>query len=84
MQRLIDVNLVLRVYEKICRLGKKQQDYYLYEGLSASSDWDGYTIVVANSQLELSVFFHNKYQFSSHDDKAIEGFIKQLKFIDEQ
>jgi hypothetical protein len=83
MQRLIDVNLALRVYEKICRLGTKQQDNYLYEGLSASSDWDGYTIVVSNAQLELSVFFHNKYQFSSHDDKAIERFIKQLKFIDE-
>ncbi|GDY24797.1 DUF3081 family protein [Agarivorans sp. Toyoura001] len=83
MQRVVDVNLALRVYEKITRLGIKQGEGYLYQGLQASSDWDGYTIVLSNQQLDLSVFFHNKYQFSVHDDKAIDSFIKQLKHLDQ-
>ncbi|UPW19723.1 DUF3081 domain-containing protein [Agarivorans sp. TSD2052] len=82
MQRIVDVSLVLRVYEKITRLGTKHSDGYLYEGLNANSDWDGYTITVSNQQLGLSIFFHNNYQFSVHDEKVIDTFIKQLERID--
>lgn len=82
MQRIVDVSLVLRVYEKITRLGAKQNDGYLLDGVNANSDWDGYTITLSNQQLGLSVYFHNKYQFSVHDDNMIDTFIKQLERID--
>ena len=82
MRNEIDIHQVLRVFEKIREQGEKSGDGFYLDGMTASSDFDGYTIFLKDAQCSLTVFFHNKYQYDYPSEQAHEDFVKRLHAID--
>ena len=84
MQNEIDSKMLLRVFEKIRLNGKREQDNYLLEGVTAFSDFDGYTVYLQDAKVKMSFGFHNTYHFDYDASKDFEAFEKKLNYIDKQ
>ncbi|WP_078083743.1 DUF3081 family protein [Microbulbifer mangrovi] len=78
----IDVKQALRVFDKITKLGEKTEDGWRYRGLTASTDFDGYTIFLRSQKVELTIFFHNKFSVSCRFPMDLEEFIEMMDKID--
>ena len=82
MEEHFDINLTLRVYHKVASHGEKTGDKYQFQGLTAWSDADGYTVELSDSHVSLSIYFHNKYEFKYDNAKQLETFIRHLELVD--
>ena len=82
MKNDIDVHALLRVFEKIRTHGEHEGHVYKLEGVQAQSDHDGYTVMMNDVECNLTLFFHNKYEFDYPSERAREAFEKRIKFID--
>lgn len=78
----LDIRLVLRVFNTVRDRGQKRGDRYFWQGMTASSDFDGYTLVLNDGHCTLTVRFHNKYTFDSPNRALRQQFINLLKRID--
>ena len=78
----LDVRLVLRVFHTIRDRGQKRGDRYFWQGMTASSDFDGYTLVLNDGYCTLTLRFHNKYTFNGPNRALRQQFIDLLKRID--
>lgn len=78
----IDVKQALRVFDKITRKGVKEEDGWHYRGLTASTDFDGYTVFISSSKVQLTIFFHNKYTVDYANAMELEEFVNLLEKID--
>ncbi|TQV78925.1 DUF3081 domain-containing protein [Exilibacterium tricleocarpae] len=83
MEEKINVKQALRVYQTITSKGIRQDDKFVLDGLSASSDFDGYTVCISNGTVSLTILFHNKFILDCPNAKAGNAFLKQLSRIDE-
>lgn len=81
MKNKIDINLALLAYDKIMQAGEKGEQGCTYEGVTASSDFDGYTLVLQDKLSSLTVFFHNKYELDGPDNKAMDRLVKNIEYI---
>lgn len=81
--RKVDVSLALRAYQNILRLGEKDGDGYVFKGLRASTDFDGYTITLSDGVISLRVFFHNRFALEPTKGRAVEQFLLRLKRVAE-
>ncbi len=79
----INIKRALRVFYHIHQHGQLLEGKHFLNGLSASSDHDGYTIVLSNAEVELTIFFHNKYELKSRNSLALQGFLEQLRILDQ-
>lgn len=79
MQNELDIKLALNAFNVITKHGDKQDVNYHYQGLQAWSDFDGYTLQIANNKVTLTIYFHNKYHFDYDSDEELDKFIKVLK-----
>jgi hypothetical protein len=84
MKNQLDISFILSVFDKIKKKGKKWNNSYMLEGIEAGMGYDEYTIFLANSQVTLQVFFHNKYQIDYKNKEQFFGFMKNLEAIDRQ
>lgn len=82
MKNEIDILQVMRVFEKIRSQGEARDDGHYLDGVTARSDFDGYTLYLSDAQSTLTVFFHNKYHFDYPSEQALEDFTKRLHAID--
>lgn len=82
MRNELDSKLVLRVFEKIRQQGEKTEEKYFLDGISASTDFDGYTLYLSDALVTLSFGFHNQYHFDYEQLEHLEQFEKKLKQID--
>ncbi|GAA5215035.1 DUF3081 family protein [Corallincola platygyrae] len=86
MKNELDIHLCLRAFEKIRQLGAKREgammDVYDYQGLSASSGYDGYDITVSNRDVSATIHFHNSYDLDYHGQDKLDTFISQLNRLD--
>ena len=82
MEKRFDINQALRVYDKIVSNGVKEQDKYLFKGITAYNDFDGYTVQLSDGNVTLSLYFHSKYEFDYKNPKQLDAFIKKLGKID--
>jgi len=64
--------------------GEKQDDVYVFKGVTASSDFDGYTLFLRDHHVQLSFGFHNQYHLDYEKDEHLEQFINKLKTIKTQ
>ncbi|WP_226704406.1 DUF3081 family protein [Microbulbifer elongatus] len=78
----IDVKQALRVFDKITREGEKTAEGWRYRGLTASTDFDGYTVFLRSPTVELTVFFHNKFTIDCKRPTDLEDFVELIKKID--
>ncbi|MCL1114564.1 MULTISPECIES: DUF3081 domain-containing protein [Shewanella] len=94
MKNEIDIHRALKVFNKVTQYGEKRMtantdakasvfgsDYYLC-GISAQTDHDGYTIVLSDAQVSLTVFFHNKYQFEYPSNDALDNFLRRFNDVE--
>lgn len=78
----INIKQSLSVFNVITSLGQKKDDEYSYNGLTAKSDFDGYTINIKNDYVSLTIFFHNKFSFEYTNEKEKLNFLSKLNEID--
>ncbi|GGB52443.1 DUF3081 domain-containing protein [Shewanella inventionis] len=94
MKNEIDIHRALKVFNKVTQYGEKRtaksddtqksvfgNDYYLC-GITAQTDHDGYTIVLSDTQVSLTVFFHNKYQFEYPSNEALDNFLRRFSDVE--
>ena len=81
-EQKIDVKLALRVFDKITQHGEKSEQGWRYRGLTASTDFDGYTVFLSSPKVELTIFFHNKFTVDYRNPMDLEEFIELLEKID--
>ncbi len=78
----IDLRQALRVFELIKTRGTAEGEEHHFRGLYASSDFDGYTVVLRNEKVTLTIGFHNKYQLDYKDRWALEDFKEKMSAIE--
>lgn len=76
--RKVDVRMALRAYQNITRLGERDGEGYKYDGLTASTDFDGYTVVISDGAVTLRIFFHHRFSIEPDKGKAIDQFLARL------
>ncbi|ASM56141.1 MULTISPECIES: DUF3081 domain-containing protein [Pseudoalteromonas] len=81
MKNEIDNKQILAVYERIIQRGEMQDDAKHYQGVTAYSDADGYTIYLQGSGVELRFGFHNTYHLDYEHEKQKDDFLKKLHNI---
>ncbi|WP_444931572.1 DUF3081 family protein [Microbulbifer sp. SSSA002] len=81
-EQKIDVKQALRVFDKATKEGHKEGNEWHYQGLTVSTDYDGYTIFINSPKVKLTVFFHNKFSVDSTSSKELEEFIRLLDRLD--
>ena len=86
MKNELDSRLVLSVFDKIRQHGELKKDdkfdkAYFLEGVTAATDFDGYTLFLKDASVSLSFGFHNKYNFDSQSHDQLEQFGKKLLYI---
>ncbi len=83
MEEHFDINQALRVFDKIVTNGDKHEDKYTYQGITAWSDTDGYTVQLSDDEVSVSIYFHNRYEFNYDNSRLLETFLNKLKAIDD-
>lgn len=78
----IDVKQALRVFDKATRKGEKREDGWHYRGITATTDFDGYTVMINTPKVQLTIFFHNKYTVDYARARDLQEFIELLEKLD--
>lgn len=82
VETAFDIKQILRVYQKIVDNGQKVDDAYRFAGVSAESDYDGYTLMLFDEAVSLHIFFHNSHKFEYKRSVDLEAFMEKIKHID--
>ena len=82
LEHKIDIKQALHVVDIITRKGEKTADGWRYRGLTADTDFDGYTVFLRSSKVELTIFFHNKFTVDCHRATDLDDFIELMKKIE--
>ncbi|UTW44283.1 DUF3081 family protein [bacterium SCSIO 12696] len=77
----IDIRVALRAFNKITTDGDRIDDKYHLNGLTAYTDFDGYTVSIQNDFVSLTVFFHNKFSFKYTNNKEKIAFLEKLNVL---
>lgn len=82
----IDVRQALSVFSIICDKGLATKNaegvsVRTLNGLVAESSFDGYTIIIKNDYVSLTIFFHNKFSFDYPNKKEKALFLDKMKII---
>ncbi|MGO1247330.1 MAG: DUF3081 family protein [Oceanisphaera sp.] len=81
MQNELDNMVVLEVFDKIRRFGEPYQEGHRLDGIIASSDFDGYTVVLSGNEVTLQLNFHQSYEFDYSSEKLKAQFMDKIDYI---
>jgi hypothetical protein len=79
--RALDFHKILLASENIRMHGDKIADYYILDGVSLNTGYDGYSITLKSSKVSLTLHFHNTFNLESPSRLDTENFFKQLDGI---
>lgn len=79
----VNVAKALRVYQKVVNEGERNQDQFVWKGLSVGSDWDGYSINLSEGRVNLQIFFHQRFSLEAPNRKEASLFLKKLDRLDQ-
>lgn len=82
MKNELSTRFILQVFEKIREHGKNEEDKHVLEGITAYTDYDGYTVYMEGHQVKLNTGFHNTYHLDYDSERAFQNFLKKLQYID--
>lgn len=82
MKNSIDLKRCLLIFDKVQTLGEKQGDKHVYQGLTAWTDFDGYTCFLAFNDVTLTMMFHGKYDITFSNEENLAKFEKKLANFD--
>lgn len=77
----IDSKTILAVYEHIQKKGNNNDEGKFYQGITAFSDIDGYTIYLKGSGVLMRYGFHNTYHLDYDHLNNKEQFLTKLDAI---
>jgi hypothetical protein len=80
-ERKIDVRLALRAYQNVLELGTRDAEGHHLDGLTATSDFDGYTVTLSDRAVTIRLLFHSRVAIDAPSGKALEGFIDRLQRV---
>ncbi len=78
-----NVRQALRVFYKVTHYGDQHGGEYHLDGITARSEQDGYTIILSDDEVTLTVFFHNTFDVERSSDSALQSFYDRLEKIDQ-
>ena len=83
----IDVRKALAIFGIITDKGFATKNsegvtVHTLNGLVAESSFDGYTIMIKNDNVSLSIFFHNKFAFEYTNNKEKDIFLEKMRVIE--
>lgn len=81
MQNELNNKVVLEVFDKIRRFGEPYEEGHMLEGIVASSDFDGYSVVLSGSGVTLQLNFHQSYEFDYSSEKLKGQFMDKIDHI---
>ena len=82
MKEKIDIAIVLRAVARIQAKGKSVDgQVFDYRGIKLESDFDGYTVLLSNADVKLTVLFHNKFELSFKNRLALDIFYETVTKI---
>lgn len=73
---------MLRVFNTVRDRGERRNEAYFWQGMTVSSDFDGYNLSLSDGHCHLTVHFHNKFTFDSPNRVLRQEFLDLLKRID--
>lgn len=79
--RTVDAHTALLAFEIIRTKGDQKNGEYLYEGFTASTDFDGYTVFIKDNKVSLTLMFHNKYDVQFEKREDLDKFLDRLYAI---
>ena len=82
MQNELESKFLLSVFHKIVTFGEKTKQGHRLAGVTAFSDFDGYTIFLQDAKVKMSFGFHNTYHLDYQSSSDFLDFEKKLKNID--
>jgi len=81
METKPDIKQALRVFSIITTKGKATDNAHRFNGITARSDFDGYTVSLSNDMATLTIFFHNRFSFEYTNNKERDLFLEKLRVI---
>lgn len=82
METKINIRQAFRVFETIHQYGERNLQGASLQGLIASSDVDGYNITITDGIVRLEIHFHNTFNITSPNRRALGEFVKRLRAMD--
>lgn len=82
MEKKLDIKQALRVFSKISEYGQRVEGEYRLNGMWATTDFDGYTVILRDEAVTLHIFFHNTHKFTYKRRVELENFVARLAEID--
>lgn len=78
MKNRIPTHDLLLVYELIQRFGTKIDTGYQWQGITASSDYDGYTVFLCADGVSMQLGFHHTYHLDYQHARQFDAFQKRI------
>jgi hypothetical protein len=82
MSEKVNIKKALHAFNRIITEGYRNGDEYSLNGLTAYTDFDGYTITIRNDYVRLDIFFHNKFSFDYTNSKERMLFLEKIDIMD--
>lgn len=81
MSHLISPKDAIAAYQVIREKGTQQNAAYEYGGITAETDWDGYTVFLKDNHVSMTVYYHYKYQLDYENIEQLDAFRLKIKAI---
>ena len=81
MQNELNNKVVLEVFDKIRNFGEPYEDGHILEGIIASSDFEGYSVLLSGSGVTSQLNFHQSYKFDYASEKLKSQFMEKIDYI---
>ena len=78
----LDIKVALSVFDKVISKGERKEDGFFLDGLYAIPSFDGYTVILSDGKVSLSIQFHNKFDLAYDSKKALSEFLLKLDRLD--
>ena len=82
MDKNINVRQALRVFQRVLELGVRKGEASSYKQLEAVLAVDGYTVILKDDYVTLTIYFHNKFALDYTSNRALYAFLGKLADID--
>ncbi len=80
--RKVDITLALRAYQSVLDHGERIEEGFMYKGLRASTDFDGYTVTLSDGTISLQIYFHNRFAIEPNNNgRAVDRFLALLQRV---
>lgn len=78
MEQHIEPQVILLAAERVREKGELKDGKHYYQQIVLEISYDGYTIILSDSKVTLTLFFHNKVKADYRYTQDLDDFYKRL------